>query len=189
MSVDDLDIADGYFPQTQLHPFTFHWLKAQREAAITRSTHPQFEAVKREFQQHLDQRISTLSPFINTETPFQGQLDLWTASIQKPALCPMTSEKLLEASLHIQDILFNCEEVLSHLPTEAENFAKELEAFMGRHLAAYLHLLPNLPFVQSSEIDNSFKKLQTALLQKDISAAHAHLAHVRNHVSGISRCC
>lgn len=181
-SLDDLDIADAYFPKTKLHPFTFQWLRVQRELACTGKHDPQYKAVRLNYKGYLDRRISTLQPFLSKKeqtNPASGKLEnnLWSESLQSADA--LSLEKLLEASLAIQDILFNCKEILFRIPAQAQAFGNELDSFIKATLPMYLNILPKLQETKKAEILKSFEDLRTALAENQIEKAKEQLTLVR----------
>lgn len=166
-SLDDIDIAENYLPLARLHPFTFMWLKAQYESALTQKTHPHFEAVKGDYQSHLERRINALKLFVPEKRDIPS------------------SEKLLEADLTIQDVLFNCEELLSYFPDKAQQFGNEMDSFIKELLPTYLKLSTLLDS-QQGELLKGFKNLQRALFEDQIEVAKAQLTQIRKELGGFA---
>lgn len=85
-------------------------------------------------------------------------------------------EKFLRASLDMQDILFSCEEVLSRIPSKAQELGKELDPFVSETLPTYLSTPQRL------EILTSFRNMQKALLKNQIDEAKEQLALVHENI-------
>ncbi|MBS4165721.1 Uncharacterized protein NEOC65_000787 [Neochlamydia sp. AcF65] len=192
-NLDHLDIINCYLKETSLKSSVIYkWLENARRQAITHSTDSRFPIVRRDFTTYLDKRIATFQACILKEPKenaalvldqFQQsplQLDIWRAKFVESS---SNQTDLLTASMHVQDLLFACQEIIRHLNFHSKYWIKkELMPFIDESLPTYLSLLPNLSDELKCEIHASFKELKNLIIQEDFRRAEAQLNLIQNRI-------
>ncbi|MBS4168312.1 hypothetical protein [Parachlamydia sp. AcF125] len=192
-NLDQLDIINAYLKKTGLRSkIIYKWLENDRRQALRRSEAPEFRLVRRQFITYLDKKITTLRASIlknqessHSSTPHSSQAsslerDIWRAQFEESS---KNSAGLLEASMHIQDLLFACNQIVKNLHTQAHLLVeKELKPFIEEALPSYLELFPSLSKRLKTEIYASVVELKELIAQEDFQRAEAQLCLIQSQI-------
>nr|WP_166155095.1 hypothetical protein [Neochlamydia sp. AcF84]NGY94703.1 hypothetical protein [Neochlamydia sp. AcF84] len=182
-NLDHLDIINCYFKKTSLKSsVVYKWLENARRQAITHSTDSKFPIVRRDFTTYLDKRIATFQACILKEPKKNSALlpDIWRAKFVESSY---NQTILLTASMHVQDLLFACHEIIKYLNLHSNPWMKkELTPFIDESLPTYLDLLPNLSDQLKCDIHASFEELKNLMIQEDFRKAEAQLNLIQNRI-------
>lgn len=180
----------NFYAKTHLQSrVVFDWLATSHKQAILRLSDSRFLQVRQDLTAHLDQRIRTLSLYILNErgadklvSPSEDnkiKSDRWRSNRNGDE---SYNVRLLEASLHVSDILFACKEVIEQICEANKNFTdKELSPFVEESLPQYLQMLSDLSNASEefiSELQGNFRKLTDLIASEDFVGAKVKLSSI-----------
>lgn len=177
LSADQVTFIEGYFPKTKIESGFFFTL-ADIGKALEFERNPllskKFAQIKDEYRIHIGDRIAVI-----TQRSFTKPSNPWADQFNQA-----NEEHFLRAALHVQDILFACEQIANHELTEGkENLLNELETFANVSLEEYLRLLPALTNDQKTLIRATFQALKTAFANSNFELANQSLASIRKELT------
>ena len=186
-SIDDCKIVERLLPKSGLKStFVYECLKEYRKLSMSK---PGFKSkvvtLRTDLHRYIDERVYLLSNFIEVrpersflfeaeEAP-KIENDPWLSHIEQQK---SDKESLIQASLHVRDILFAAHEVASVIPEEIENFLKELSSFQEK-LHFYLQMPSELDSERIQKIEKSFTKLHLILDKRQLIDVERLLNRIR----------
>ena len=195
--IDECNMIECFIPEVDWHlTVVYECLKNYRQIGMTKSGfEDRVVSLQTDLHNHLDKRIYLLSHFskinLNNSFLFDSKKapkigrDPWLLMAQNKNT---DEKKLMEASLHIRDILFSAHEVATVIPEKAEEFLKENLDDFNHILPTYLKLAKNLSPEECKKIQQAFEKLSALVKNNQLAKVDSQLSAIRKILrhSGIS---
>ena len=186
-SPDDCNMVNRFIPKTGLRLiFVYEYLKKYRTECISkRGLSGKVVSLRTDLYNYIDKRIYLLNHlkeidanssllFKSSQGPKMGS-DPWLSYLSQDS---SHEKELVEASLHVRDVMFSAHEVIAVIPEAAQTFREELKVFI-KVLPSYLGFLNQLTNDEKENIKEIFAQLRHLMKNEELVGVKEHLSLIR----------
>lgn len=182
---DQIEMVQQYLHKTDLKTALVGILGNMRMDLIQRSDETltrTFTVMKDDLIAHIGTRIARLQNPLTSE-----QSDPWIA-VEVGTNDAALQQRCCQASTHINDLLFSCDEVARHrLERGCPIEAAEVHAFRNDSLPRYLKIITTLPQRTQQALEVGFTSLEESLRGGDYAKALQTTSEIRSTLGNISK--